>query len=243
MRKHTLGLLAAAAVVAAILPARAADIPPIFKAPSAGYPYAADGFYFGLGASSTAASATVSNTGIFAAGAGLDLVVGYQFRGGLQFIAPELNVTYTNIGNSAACPVVGGVVSCAANDQWEIEPLVKFGFPITDITDFLPNLSKVFPALPTPPAGVSATNQHPYLYVGAPIRDVSASFGLSNGKQWIVQPSLGAGFLSQWKDGLVADVRAGCALGNQGFSFGTAPLMQPNVKEGVSCTSRLHLLY
>lgn len=243
MRKHTIGLLAALAVAVAVLPARAADLPPIFKAPSPGYPYAADGFYFGLGASSTAASATVSNTGIFAAGAGLDFVVGYQFRGGLSFIAPEVDITYTNIGNSAACPIVGGVTSCAAGDQWEIEPLVKFGFPVTDLTNLLPSLSSVFPALPTLPAGAVATNQHPYLYAGAPIRDISASFGLSNGKQWMVAPEFGAGFLSQWKDGLVIDVRAGCAIGSQGFSFGTAPLVQPNVKEGTSCTSRLHVLY
>lgn len=237
-------LLATTGLLALAVTAHAADL--AVKAPVAsGYPYAASGFYFGVGVSSTAGSASVAGTGLFAAGAGVDGVVGYQWQGGLEFIAPEVDFTYTSVGNSAACPVIGGVTSCSTHNSWEIEPLIKFGFPITTITSLLPNLSSVFPALPQFPAGATLTGtQHPYIYVGAPIRDVSASYGLNTGQEWLVQPEVGAGILSQWQQGLVLDTRAGCSIGQNGFNFGTAPLVAPgSTTVGTNCTARLEVLY
>jgi hypothetical protein len=238
--------LSGAAVLALQLSAHAADLAPLptkAVAPS-GYPYAASGFYWGLGVSSTAANADVANTGIVALGAGIDGVVGYQFRGGLDFIAPELDLTYTNLGNSGACVMpAGGTTSCATNDAWEIEPLVKFGFPISAVIGILPNLSSVFPALPALPSGVTATNVHPYVYVGAPIRDVSANYGLASGREWQVQPELGAGFLTQWQQGLVIDARAGCTIGHTGFDLSVAGVTSAPVTTGLACTSRLEVLY
>jgi hypothetical protein len=240
-------LLSTVALLALGVTAHAADLPIIGKAPplAAGYPYTANGIYYGLGVSSTAGSADVANTGIVALGAGVDFVVGYQFKGGLNFIAPELDVTYTNLGNSAACVTpAGGTTSCAASDEWEIEPLVKFGFPITTVTNLLPNLSSVFPALPALPSGVTATNVHPYIYAGAPFRDVSANYGMASGRDWQVQPELGAGFLTQWQQGLVVDARAGCTVGHTGFSLSVAGLTGPaEVTTGLACTSRIEVLY
>lgn len=243
MRKF---LLASVTLLAFGAAANAADLS-LLKAPApAGYP-AAGGFYFGLGASSTAASATVANTGIFAAGAGVDGVVGYQWHGGLDFIAAEADITYTNLGNSGACPMTAStVVSCSAGDQWEIEPLVKFGFPLSTVTKILPNLGGLFPALPALPSNLALGNstQHPYVYVGAPVRDDSASYGLATGKEWLIQPEIGAGFLSQWQQGLVVDVRAGCTVGSTGFNLSLAGFTGPqSVKAGTSCQSRLEVLY
>lgn len=241
--------LATAALLTLGASAQAADLPIIGKAPplAAGYPYTANGIYYGLGVSSTAGSADIANTGIVALGAGVDFVVGYQFKGGLNFIAPELDVTYTNLGNSAACVTpVGGMTSCATNDSWEIEPLVKFGFPVTTITNLLPNISSVFPALPALPTGVgTATNVHPYIYAAGPFRDVSANYGLASGRDWQVQPELGAGFLTQWQQGLVVDARAGCTVGHTGFNLSVAALTggPAQVTTGLVCTSRIEVLY
>lgn len=237
-------LLAGLAFLGASFAAQAADMP-VKAAPAAGYPYAASGVYWGVGVSSTGANADVANSGIVALGAGIDGIVGYQFRGGLDFIAPELDLTYTNLGNSGACSTpAGGITSCSTNDAWEIEPLVKFGFPITTITNLLPNLASVFPALPALPAGVVATNVHPYIYAGAPIRDVSANYGLASGHDWQVQAEIGAGFLTQWQQGLAVDARAGCTVGHTGFNLSLAGVVNTApVTTGMACTSRLSVLY
>jgi hypothetical protein len=214
-------------------------------APVTGYPYAQSGFYFGVGTSATAANADIANSSLTALGAGLDLVVGYQFRGGLDFIAPELDVTYTNLGNSGACSIGATVTNCSTNNAWEIEPLVKFGFPVTTLTNLLPNLSTYFPALPTLPTGTTGT-EHPYLYGGLPIRDVSANYGLSTGQEWTVQPEIGAGILSQWTNGLAIDVRAGCTVGDAGFQLGSGVAKGAGtgtVGLGTACTSRIEALY
>jgi hypothetical protein len=219
---------------------RAADILTKAAPTTPGYPYASSGFYFGVGTSATAAQADIANTNLTAAGAGLDLVLGYQFRGGLDFIAPEVDFTYTNIGNSGACTQGATVTNCSTNNAWEIEPLVKFGFPVTTITGLLPNLSTYFPALPQLPSGVTGA-EHPYLYGGMPIRDVSANYGLVTGSEWTIQPEIGAGILSQWTNGLAIDVRAGCSIGNAGFELGAAG--HGSVGLGTACTSRLEALY
>lgn len=240
-------LLSTLALLALGVSAYAADLPITVKAQpvAAGYPYTANGIYYGLGVSSTAGSADVANTGIVALGAGVDFVVGYQFKGGLNFIAPELDVTYTNLGNSAACSTsAGGTTSCATSDAWEIDPGVKFGFPITTITNLLPNLSSVFPALPALPNGVTAMNVHPYVWLGAPLRDVSANYGMASGRDWQVQPEFAGGFLTQWQQGIVFDTRAGCTIGQTGFNLSVAGLTSSTpVKTGLTCTSRIEALY
>ena len=235
-------LLAATAALAMIGQAFAADMP--VKAPLSalpGYPYAASGFYWGVGASSIGSSASVSNAGVFALGAGVDMVIGYQWQGGLDFMAAELDVTYTNLGSTSQC----GATSCSAGSQWEIEPIYKFGFPTNILSSVLPNLSGVFPGLPALPANASVIGTaHPYLYAGLPIRDISASLGLTEARAWSVQPEVGLGILNQsgLNPGLVFDLRVGCSLGSTGFDFGTAsgPV---SAKIGTECTTRFHALY
>jgi len=232
------------ATLIALLFSSVAHAQVVTKAPPApvvpGYPYASSGFYFGVGASSAAGSSTVANASLLSAGAGVDGVIGYQWKGGLEFIAAEFDATYTNIGSSALCNA-SNPVSCQTSSQWELEPLVKFGFPLTTITALLPNLSSVFPALPALPAGVTPTNQHPYIYVGAPVRDTSASYGLASATVWTVQPEVGAGLLSQWQQGLALDVRGGCSLGNVGLNLtGSVPA---RATVNTICQARLEALY
>lgn len=240
-------LLSGIALLGLVAAAQAADLPITTKAvpAAAGFPYASSGFYWGIGASSAAANASVSNSGVFAVGAGLDAVVGYQWKGGLDFIAAEVVGTWTNLGSSAACTTAAGAVSCAASNAFEIEPRVKFGFPINSITTALPNLSSYFPGLPTFGNSTTASNstQHPYLFVGAPIRDVSANFGLMSGQAWTIQPEIGVGNESQWTNGLVLDISAGCTVGNSGFDFGVAGVTTAHADLSTSCQTRVHFLY
>lgn len=228
------------ALSALALPAFAADMP-VKAPPVVGYPFAASGIYWGVGASASAQSATVSNTGVFSAGAGVDGIVGYQWKGGLDFMAVEAIFTYTNLGNSTACAAVGGTTSCSVGYQFEIDPRVKLGFPIQNIQAILPNLSAAFPALPQLPSTFVPANQHPYLFAGIPIKDVSSDYGLTTGKKWLVQGEAGIGILNQWTNGTAVDISAGCALGNVGFTLG--PATPTTAKLGTSCTSRIAVLY
>jgi len=231
-------ILAAVALAALSVPAFAADLP--YKAPPlpvAGYPFAASGIYWGVGASASADSATVANTGVFSAGAGVDGIIGYQWKGGLNFLAIEAIITYENLGNSTAC----AATSCSMGYQFEIDPRVKLGFPISTIQALLPNLSAAFPALPVLPSTFTAVNQTPYLFAGVSIKDVSSSYGLTTGKQWLVQGEAGVGILNQWTNGTAVDISAGCALGNSGFTLGT--IQGVSAKLGTTCTSRIAVLY
>ena len=236
MRKFIL----AAVAFALSAPAFAADMA-VKAPPIVGYPFAASGFYWGVGASADAESATVANTGVISAGAGVDGIAGYQWKGGLDFMAVEAIFTYTNLGNTTACAAVGGTASCSVGYKFEVDPRIKFGFPIQNIHAILPNLAAAFPALPQLPATFVPADQHPYIFVGIPIRDVSADYGFTTGKKWMVQGEAGLGILNQWTNGTAVDISAGCALGNVGLTLG--PAAPTTAKLGTNCTSRIAILY
>ena len=240
--KSLLKIALAATALALAAPAFAADMATKAAPIAPGYPYAASGFYFGVGASSSAGTSTVANTGVFAAGAGVDVDVGYQFKGGLDYIATEFDATYTNLGAAALCNTGTGATSCSATNQWELEPLVKFGFPIQTVLSALPNLSTIFPALPSLPASFSATNVHPYVYAGMPIRNMQVGLGGSSGQEWIIQGEIGLGALAQLSNGLVADTRAGCSLGTEGIALnGSSGAHSAEVN--TICTAKVDFLY
>ena len=223
---------------AADMAVKAAPVPSIM-----GYPYNANGFYFGVGALGDAASSTVGGAGVFTAGAAVDVVGGYQWKGGLDFIALEARASYTNLGSSTACPDAGGA-SCSIGTQWGLEQRAKFGFPITLITNALPSLGGLFPAVPMLPTTITTavnSTAHPYISVGITEDDVSANIGLPSGREWQVQPTVGAGVMTQWTQGLVADVFAECSFAGTGFTFGPIPGNSANL--GRKCTTGLHLIY
>lgn len=232
----SLKLVAACLALALAGPAVAADMA-TKAAPSVGYPYSQSGAYFGVGASSSAGSDTVASTGVFAAGAGVDIVGGYQWRGGLDFIALELDATYTNLGSSAITPVG----NASASTQWEFEPLVKFGFPITTVTAALPNLSAIFPALPQLPSNLTALNVHPYIYAGIPIRNEQVSLLGAGSTEWVAQGEIGLGMLNQLSGGLVFDTRAGCSFGGGGVALVANGVH--SAEFNTTCTARGDFLY
>lgn len=234
--------LTATAMLAALsAPAFAADMPVKAPVTVAGYPYAASGFYFGVGASAEGQNASVANTGVVSTSAGLDGIIGYQWKGGLDFVALEAIFTYNNLGNTSACASVGGaIVGCSLNSQFEFDPRVKFGFPVSTLTALLPNLSQYFPALPALPTNFVPTSTHPYVYADMPVRDVSADYGLNTGKEWLVQGGGGAGILNQMGNGVVVDISAGCDIGQIGFLVG--PTTQ-KASLGTDCKTRIGVLY
>lgn len=234
-------LLLAAAIAAFTAPAFAADMPVKALPAPVGYPYAASGFYFGLGASAEGENAAVANTGVVSTSAGLDGIIGWQWKGGLDFIALETIFTYNNLGNTSACASVGGaIIGCSMSSQFEFDPRLKFGFPVSTLQALLPNLSQYFPALPSLPANFVPVSMHPYIYAEVPVKDVSANFGLVGGKEWLVQWGGGAGILNQMGNGIVVDVSAGCTFGNGGLLIG--PTNQ-KASLGTDCRSRIGLLY
>lgn len=232
-------LLVAALVAGFAAPAAAQMVTK--SAPAVGYP-STNGFYYGVGASSAAGSASVANSGILAVGAGLDLIVGYQWKGGLDFIAAEFDATYTNFGSSATCNPTAPA-PCSTNSAWELEPLVKFGFPVSYLTAVLPNLSQVFPALPQLPANFTPQTVHPYIYAGTPIRDLSANYGLATGSVWNVQAEVGLGALNQMQQGVVVDARAGVSFGGGGVNLTGPSGIMGRATQNTVYQTRISVLY
>ncbi len=223
--------------------AASAQTMPTKAPPVSGYPYNANGFYFGIGALGDAASSSVGGAGVFTAGAAVDVVGGYQWKGGLDFIALETRISYTNLGSSTACPVGGGL-TCSVGTQWGFAQRAKFGFPITVITNALPSLGGLFPAVPSLPGNITPaanSSAHPYISAGIAEDDVSANIGVPRGRAWQVQPTVGAGVMTQWTQGLVADVFAECSFAGTGFTVGPIPGGSANL--GRKCTTGLHLIY
>lgn len=231
-------ILAITATLLALGAAHAADMP-VKAPPITGYPYTSNGFYFGIGALGDAASSSVGGAGVITAGAAVDVAIGYQWKGGLDFVALEARGSYANLGSSTACPVAG-MANCTVGNAWGLEQRVKFGFPVTAITNTV-NLGSLFPAVPPLPTGASNVTAHPYLSAGVVENDVSASIGLPSGKAWQVQPTVGAGVMTQWSQGLVADTFVECSFPNTGFNIG--PIAGQGANLGRVCTAGLNLLY
>lgn len=241
-------LLAAVALLSIVGLARAADVSLPVKAPPnllAGYPYQGSGFYAGIGVAGEVLSASLATpasggTGLYSAGAALDLTAGYQFGLGGNWYAVEASAQYTNVGGSVVCT---GNVPCSVGSRWGFEQKVLAGFPVNLVLNALPNLGNFFPALPALPGGINAstTTSHPYLMVGVREDDISVAYGIEAMKAWKVQPIVGMGLRQQWTQGLVVDTSASCTFANTGFTVGN--LTGANVTFGRDCRAALRLLY
>lgn len=223
----------------------AADLP--VKAPPnlmTGYPYAGNGFYAGIGVVGAVMSANVgdasSGTGLYSAGAALDLSAGYQFTMGGNWYALEGSAQYTNMGGSVAC---GTLTNCSVTSRWGFEQRALIGFPIMTVLSVMPNLGNFFPGLPALPGGVNAAtgNTHPYLFAGLREDDISASIGLANAHAWKIQPIVGIGLRQQWTQGLVVDTSANCTFANTGISIGGVNNASANF--GRDCRVAMRFLY
>ncbi len=78
---------------------------------------------------------------------------------------------------------------------------------IDKILSVFPSLNlPAFPSTPLLPAGVTAGPAQVYMFGAVHEQDVSAQFGLSSNRDWLISPGVGFGTLTRWSNGLVVDV-------------------------------------
>jgi len=219
-------LLLAAAACLFVSPAFAGGT---LVTPAAGYPFNAAGMYFGLGAEALAGTPTDAGVGLVAAGAALTLDAGYQWKGGLDFMAIEALVSWTNLGtNGASC----GGTPCSVAANFDVEERFKFGFPWQVIQAVMPNWNNVFPGLPTVNVSNVTGVPHPYVFAGVVETPVTASAAGFANQVWQVQAELGAGILHQVNQGLVMDVWAGMTIPSSTFNIGAGGFTVANANLG-----------
>lgn len=198
-------LLAAFALFALAAPsARAADMVPVYKAPStyAGFPYNGSGFYYGLNTFAEIKDSTVdvagARSGLFQAGAAVGGTVGYQRGNGTSFVAIEAMVNIANTGANAA------TTATDIKSRYSFEQRVKFGGPLANVLNFLPASSgATFPALPA--LGAPNGAAHPYLMVGLhESRESVDVLGVARDK-WQFKGAVGAGMMQQFANGIAGD--------------------------------------
>lgn len=231
-------ILSSAALL--VQPVYAADMPQpktVYKAPPVGYPYDTSGIYYGVGASANTQATSVANTGAFDASAGLRGVVGYQWKGGLDFLAFEVAGVYENLGSAGLC----GGVPCSTNTKWQIEPRFKAGFPFSVVQSVLPNWAALFPGL-TFPSNITVTGtQHPYVFLGVPIQQNAASFNGATGTATTAQLEAGIGLQNQWQQNSVVDISTGFTLNGVGVTIAGPKV--PGADFGLGWKTQLDVLF
>lgn len=233
------GLAAACVLMLAVMlllapsAARAADV--ATKAPQSslatmltnGYPQQGGGFYYGI--DTEAASSTLSGTPASAATIQGDLgfLIGYA----LNLSADGSNFVFVeglfNISNLNA----PGTSGLSASGPAHFEQRFAFGGPLTNfIGSFstLSTLKNAVPTLPGLPAGITSGPQWPYLFASIHEQDVSVSYGLTTGKEWLIAPGFGVGMLSRLSNNVVMDVWAEAKLQSNSLTVGPAV----SVKQG-----------
>lgn len=128
--------------------------------------------------------------GTFAVGAAIGPTVGVMRGNGSSWQAFELMASYKNIGASA---MSNTGTQATFDSNWSFTERVKIGGPIATVLNLIPNLSTIFPVIPTIPNAVGAPR--PYLFGAAHQDDVSSTFGAANGKVWRVKGGFGIGVM------------------------------------------------
>lgn len=184
----------------------AADIPIKAPAPNAlfaGYPYAGQGFYFGLNTIGGAGSANVDVPGVNSNSltttqASIGGTIGYVWATTSVFYAVEAMFDITNFNGSEQGLALGGPA--------HFEQRFKIGTPLVNVMNILPSFGlPAVPPFPALPDGAVATNIHPYLMGGVHEDDISIDVGLSSGKAWRIAPSVGVGMMGQLTKGVAID--------------------------------------
>lgn len=209
MKKLLLGVLLASLS----LPALAADLPlkAINKALIGGYPVGC-GLYYGVGTGGSAGAVNGAVVGSQIVQGELDAILGYTCpigASGFWFVEGSAGINNIN----------GSVNGLALSGPVVLMQRAGAGTPINNLFNpFGTSLS--MPSLPALPAGVTASNVNPYLFVGLVEQDVSAQLGLSQNTTWLIAPMLGLGGLTRLSNGVVVDTWAGWQLNSQSFCPG-----------------------
>ncbi len=95
------------------------------------------------------------------------------------------------------------------NSRWSFTERFKLGGPLANVLNLLPNLSTVFPVLPTTIIpGAVANTTHPYICAASHQDHIGGSFGSASGQQWKLKGGACVGAMTQLTSGLTMDVWA-----------------------------------
>lgn len=214
-------------------PAAAADVPLPKAAPSLNfqpYPTNGCGFYYGVNALGSASPIANATPGATALGGDIGGTIGYTCATSASstFWFAEAMGDFQNLnGNGSGFSLSGPA---------HFEERFAFGGPINQMLNFLPNLN--LPAVPSLPAlnGITAGPSAGYIYAALNEDDVSATFGNSTGRDWIISPEVGVGMLSRLSNNVVADVWAGARLQSQKVCVGgfSCPALSTGLVTGLA---------
>lgn len=208
------------AAAANLLPATAA------KAPSGsllsdGYPSAKCGLYYGV-------NTMGSSNGVNGAGVGAQVVqgdIGLSFGyacpfGAASFWFVEGLFDVANLNGTTNGIALGGPAT--------FEQRVGIGSPLNALLgSIIPALgtsaTSQLPALPGLPSGVSAGPGQPYFFAGLSERDISATVGLSQNREWLIQPGIGVGLLTPLSNKVTIDTFVEFDFASNSICVGPAP--------------------
>jgi hypothetical protein len=227
-------LLAAAALLAASSVAFAGDFPTKAK-PSLltdGYPTARCGIYFGVNTTGTSNGVTSSNAAVGEqiVQGGVGATVGYACPFGTSsfwFVEGMFDVQNLN-GNTNGISIGGPAA---------FEQRFGVGSPLNSLLgSIIPGLGtsaiSQIPALPGLPAGITAGPGQPYFFVALNERDISASVGLAQNREWLLQPGVGVGLLTPLSNKVTIDTFAEFDFQTNKICVGPAPVCS-NIGQGV----------
>lgn len=210
-------------------PTRAADLQaipyPVKAKPRVLLTYAGSGMYYGLHTFADNEKIDLSGVapagggggvlsglgGTFAVGAAVGGTAGWMWGDRTSWKAIEFMGSWRNIGTAALLqdPNTGAVTQGASSSTWGFTQRFKFGGPLASVMNLLPNLSTVFPVLPSAvfPGSVASTT-HPYLFGALHEDNLKGSFGNASGSSWKIKGGFGVGAMTQLTSGVVMDVWA-----------------------------------
>lgn len=238
-----------ALLAAAAIPAAAADL--TLKAPAQtllGPGYTGQGLYVGMNMGGGGGNANVSVPGI-GSGNLVDLqalvgvTVGYAWTlSPTRWVAVEGDFDIMNLSTS------GSGLPLTLNGPADLEQRVLYGFPIQAFLAMLPvQLSGItlgpLPPFQALPPNVTAGNAHMYVFAGIDEKDVSANFGASSNKVWLIAPEVGFGNRVQLSNGMAQDVSLGVQFDSKGMCVG-APVGAPGCGNlGTQYFAKFKLIY
>ena len=210
------------AALAADMPLKAAPFP------AGGYPTKC-GAYYGinvLGSAAPIADSPVVGTSLIGGDVGGLLGYTCNFNGGLAFWFAEVIVDAQNLNGGAPGFNFGGPV--------HIEERLAFGSPIGNMLGMFPNLNlPAVPSLPAAPNGITSGTPNMYLYAAVNEDDISAQFGMSTARDWLVTPEVGIGAITRFSNNVVGDAWVGAKMESDAICI-TAGVSCPKMGMGVA---------
>ena len=232
MRKFILSTCA----ILFVVPALAADLPPIVTKGPPAYPYDSSGFYFGINTMAGVQQNSVAGNPTFvgslatgnlnAAGGAVGATFGWTKGNAIFWWAIEDSIDYQNITATATSAPVSTV------SRWSNETVVRVhGW---NPLQYLPNFGITNPftfsnLIPANPTGMLLSAAQLYIGAGAKEWGESGNFVGAGTTTWGVAPMIQAGAIAQIIDatgkptGAALDLGAEVVFANKGFTVTTGP--------------------